>query len=678
MMTQQIIKRFIQAGAMAITMLVALPACTDDHFEIQDGSKGDGLNNATLTLWQQIQARPDLSKFANLLERTPYFKDEKHPIAGYTFKDVLSNNQVLTVFAPNNDAISDTEFAEYEELLGRRPYDVYLRLIGNHIVRNNYVATGVGVEDIIMINNKKATFDRAEHKLKDLTLKEINIPAINGTLHTLAEQSPFAYNVYEYLRANDLKYPELNKWLAAHDTIYFNASASAEFGSNPETGEPIYVDSVYTRYNSLYSMSYEPAGVDWEMSHKGFGFVNLENEDSLWAMVLPSNAAWLAMTEKMKPWYVYAPKYFDMTLVDAMLKDDGTAKKNMVRDMTGIVDTLWKDAIAMDISSPLTFNVRTQPRTSTQTEAWTVEKFKEAKMSKMFNNRKDSFTVAERVKTTEDSEDVKAKLFGTGEPVEVSNGLIYPVDSWNFFDTYGAMDVEVKVAPTSVFQSGRYNLTSSEQKNTSVYQYVNKYNVLSFNSGTSLLANEKGYGRVSEDYFCYVSNDNASSSITLKLKDWERNHDILSGVDYEIGLVMVPTFYRYDKDSIYDPLLGYFETYKRLYDPESGLEDPDEYLKRYYKTDSLQIRFSYVDENGTEKSTGKNDYNVYYGGNKVDTVWIEKDGVKSTIKFPVSYKNLKYAYPTMSITALYNSAAKKRGHVPDFCIDRVILKAKKE
>ena len=103
-----------------MALMVAIPACTDEHFDVQDGNTGDPLSNATLTLWQQLESKPELSKFASIVAKTPVFKDETHPIAGYTFKDVLNSNQVLTVFAPTNEAFTDAEMLEYENLLPTR------------------------------------------------------------------------------------------------------------------------------------------------------------------------------------------------------------------------------------------------------------------------------------------------------------------------------------------------------------------------------------------------------------------------------------------------------------------------------------------------------------------------------------------------------------------------------
>lgn len=82
-MAKKKIFRLIQAGFAAVVLAMTLPACTDDHFDVKEG---DGMDaNATKTLWEQIEARrnKDLSRFATIVEKTPYFKDEAHK----AFKD---------------------------------------------------------------------------------------------------------------------------------------------------------------------------------------------------------------------------------------------------------------------------------------------------------------------------------------------------------------------------------------------------------------------------------------------------------------------------------------------------------------------------------------------------------------------------------------------------------------
>ena len=640
-MIQRRIKRCIQTGIVGAAMIALLPACTDDHFDVQNGG-GIG-ENATLTLWEQLKANRELSNFASIVEKTPAFKDEKHPIENYTFKDVLNSNQILTVFAPTNDAFTDADRHYYDSLVLVRPYDVFLRLVGNHITHNRYAATGTnpnGVpEKLVMANNKKATFDREAKKLKEVTLLKSNINATNGVLHTLGELSPFAYNVYEYIRAYDAQYRHINDWLEKHDTLYFNSSLSAEAGSNPETGEPVYVDSVYSRYNSLYNYSYSPASEDWVMPHKGLG-ANIEAEDSIWAVILPSDAAWEEAYQKMESWYTYADTYFDKTKESSLVKDNPTAKKDMILTVT---DSLKDIAFSMDMVSPLAFNVRMQKRIPEQPTFWTVETFLQYELKKLFDTRSDTFTVDQKA-----TEDVKPLLFDGQQPVTVSNGIVYPVDHWNYVKTYGYKDVEVKVNPGSIFQHVRYNLTTQEQKERT---YNADYEVISFNSETSKLANDSALGRVSKNTFMTFSRSQLQPTVELELRGNDADQQVLSNVPYDIYVVMVPDFYRVDPDSIIAVTPG---------------EDP-------VKKNKMQVIVNYLGEDGKEVQTPATDLKFEYDGQKVDTIYV------GTITFPYSYRNLQKSYPTIIIKSQsINSTMRKEGYQTTFSLDRVILRAKED
>ena len=393
----------IRSSLLGAAFAVTFTACEDDHFTVNDG--GGAGANATLTLWQQIQKKPELSRFREIAEKTPYFKDEGHVVKGYTFANVLDGTQNLTVFAPTNTALSEAEYQGYMTMLQGSTsdqYDVFLRLIGNHITRNRYSATGTGQEDLVMINGKRATFDHAAKTFKDIQLAEVNIPATNGTLHTMNTLSPFAYNIYEYIKANPGEYGKVREWLMSFDTLYFDSYASAEGGSD-SYGNPIYVDSIYSRENSLFGFQYSKRGEEWIMIIKGLNG-NIEREDSIWAMALPTDLAWNAAWEAMKDNYDYSELY-----IDKEKEDQG----NSGQTFGGSADSLRTLGLSMDLVAPLLFNARLQLETTTHSGFWTAEQFKQAPMNKLFNARQDTFTVDYAA-----TRDVKELLFdGNNRPV---------------------------------------------------------------------------------------------------------------------------------------------------------------------------------------------------------------------------------------------------------------------
>lgn len=634
-----ILKKFtkvILIGVWCFTT-AAFTSCVDDHFDIADDPADDGI--ATQTLWELISNDASLSNFAKIAAMTPAFKDEKHPIQGYTFKDVFSGQQVLTVFAPDNDAFTSADVLEYEALIKSSPYDAFLRLVGNHVTRGRYVATGMNpegkAERIIFINNKQGIFDRVAKTIKDVPLKNANLKATNGVLHVIGEQIPFAYNIFEYIRAMK-GYDKINNWISQHDTLYFNADLSAIAGTNPETGEPIYVDSVYSRSNTLYLYRYEPQSVEWVMPHKGIA-ANIEQEDSIWAMVLPSDAAWEEAAQTMQPWYTYANEYYDMEKEDAKILDETKATHTMLT----VSDTIQEAAISMDIVSPLVFNVRMQRRIPEQTDFWTVESFLKHKITKLFNTRTDTFIVDKNMTT-----DVRELLCEGKDPIEVSNGLIYPVNHWNFRKTYEALNVEVKAHRGSIFQNGRYNLTSAEQ-NDGKHTYFGNYTQYSVDNTSALV---QKYGIVSKNgSFLNFNRTSGRPKATFKLMGTDADQQVLSGIDYQIGIVMVPDFY-------------------------ISLSDPEEYPDAVKKS-SLQASITYTNtQKGGEKTWSSKAFD--YDGERVDTIWLE-DSKGDVIQFPFSYRNLSKAYPYLTIESRnITQKMEREGYQRSFSIDKIILRPK--
>lgn len=657
-MARKKVIRFIQAAFMVAAVVAAIPACTDDHFDVRDNAGEEGAN-ATQTIWEQIQANPQLSKFATLVEKTPYFKDETHPISKadgtpYTFKDVLNGTQILTVFAPTNNAISDEE---YQELLGKcttDPYDVYLRIVGNHITKNRYTATGTGDEKLVMVNGKKAYFSRDRKlisgtQLSAATASQLiplmqgyyNIPAVNGTLHVIDQQLPFHYNIYQYIKQHAEQFDSLRTWLISHDTIYFIPSLSVENGSD-ENGNPVYVDSFYTRSNTLYSFrTGSTTGVEWLMDLKGFSG-NIEAEDSVWGMILPTDEAWRNAVDTYKKYYNYAPKYFN--------KYEQDTNPDATEEFVVNPDSIIRLAMNMDIASMLLFNIRQQPRTPQHPGYWTAEEFERASMFKMFNTRRDTFTIAKEVSYMRDTipatkwvvdsaANVKALLTDNATPIAVSNGLLYPVNNWNFFKPFKSKDVEIKVSGLSIFQQTEMGITEVEYR--------------SFPNANSALVTDSLLGAVSEDYF-YKFSSTGDATVQFKLRDQDMDHDIMSGVKYRIGFVMVPDFYFWSTDQIIPGT-------------------------KYKHKFTVTIKHLKGDKNGkiTDSETDFRNKPFEYDGERVDTIWLadSKTGEDILYESNFSYKNLTRSYPVMTLKCSANPNDQKNGYNSDFCIDRIIFRA---
>lgn len=620
------IYRFICAALIGGAVGFGLPACTDDHFDVNDG--GEVGANATLTLWEQISARPELSNFARVLEKTPCFKDETHIMkhddgSAYTFKDVLSGTQTLTVFAPTNDAFDQSARDKVLALIETQPYDAFLQMAGNHIVRYSRPTTGDGVIDMVTINGKRAVMDRDKNTFKNVRLLTSDIMATNGTLHTIGTVLPFNYNLYELIKV-DPRFTEMKAWLTEHDTIYFDEDRSAAGGTDMD-GNPIYVDSIYTSINTLFFMDYEEPNGNWIMPHKGYR-ANFRAEDSIWAVVLPTDAAWQEAYERIADYYVYSPYYTDKSDEDGLTTNSALAKYFSLGGKEG-ADSLSKLSRRMDLASSGIFNLRLQPRKFSG--FWTKEKFlAAAEMPQMFNTRRDTFEVNDGL-----SGDVRVSLFQGTQPEDISNGIVYPVNYWSLMDDDASFVVEAEADYRHVFQASNMGTTT--------------YSTMRFDNA-SPLAVDSMLGPVSESNFMYVTAGNSTPSITFKLIDYKYDRQIVSNMEYEVFVVMVPDFYRIDKDSItgtaYKNSLQANIFYNSGKSPVSN---------KIAETKSPAMKFEYE-------------------GKKVEEISI------GTIMFEYSYKNMQKSYPTITITSVAKPSDLRKGYQNSFNIDRIILRPKKD
>ena len=161
--------------------------------------------------------------------------------------------------------------------------------------------------------------------------------------------------------------------MVAQDTTYFFKEASIE-GLPDENGNPTYVDSVYVTSNMLFerrSYTNERGGEIWQTPKKGFN-ARINNEDSVFVMLMPTDAAWNAAYEKLKSAYNYATVYDD--------KSKGDAGSSTSLPLNGALDadSMQRQNIAVDLVAPLVFNIHKQPKRG-GSEMWTLDMFKSDK-----------------------------------------------------------------------------------------------------------------------------------------------------------------------------------------------------------------------------------------------------------------------------------------------------------
>lgn len=637
--------KYIGALALGVAIL-AVPGCSDDHFDVTYNDDPSGVGIPTKSLWELIKENPKLSKFKNIVEKAQYWKDDTHPVKDYTYANVLQEGQIATVWAPENDNFPDSEYQKWLDMCETEGYNVQQQFIGNHIAlwRNN-ISSPDSVR-IKMINGKNMIFDKrdtANCTIQDIPVDVKNIAATNGTLHTIKGTTPFHYNFYEYLKFNP-SLPLMSQYVVSKDTTEFFKDASIE-GLPDKDGNPSYVDSVYRTSNILFeSNKYTPkSGAEtWDIAQECFG-ARINVEDSAFIMILPTDEAWTKAKQKLAPYYKYPNKYED--------KDKGDVGTTAYRDIKD-PDSLANMSMEMDITSPLVFNLNKQPKVGEN--KWTFEEFLENKgaTAKYLLN-----TYGDTLRNITDSTYNwdKTSIFN-GTPREMSNGYAYEANEWAFPKAFYCPDIEVEISESSFFYTSH----------TTYYKVGTDTKTIGFNNGTFSYIADK-YGYVSNNNFFYLTGTgptaNPHAEIKLKGRLYStsplvvKEAEVMSG-KYDIYVVMVPDWYR--------RISGDGKINNVYYD-ENYVDSVSDKNKMSF---TYQIRYCANAANGKDAITKKSAV-VNYAGNKVDTILIEKD-----FEFPYSYKNLRYSYPTLVIDGGTTKTSAKDGYIYTLCIDRVILKSK--
>ena len=372
-------------------------------------------------------------------------------------------------------------------------------------------------------------------------------------------------------------------------------------------------------------------------------FARINQEDSAFIMVLPTDEAWTKAKQKLASLYKYPSKYED--------KVKGNQGSSVIREIKD-PDSLANMSMNMDITAPLVFNVNRQPKVGGK--LWTLEDFidnKGATAEYLLNTYGDTL----RNTATWD----KTSLFN-GNLIKMSNGYAYEVSTWAYPRDLYQPDIEVEVDYSSFYNTS----------NTSTYYKAgSETKSISFSNSTYAdIANK--YGHVSHNNFYYIAAPGPTSTPHVEIKltgnlpstspvvtRWQEA-DVMSG-KYDVKVVMVPYWYS-------------------LVPNEDGIIKSEFYDEHYIDSIAAitkmsftgQLRYNNNDSKGKDATTKKSAV-IEYNSLKVDTLTVFED-----FEFPYSYKNLTYSYPTLIIDGATKSASAKKGFIYHLYIDRVILKSK--
>lgn len=244
-------KRYNKGIICLLTGAAVFAACQDDwdaHYNL-NGSVPQ------VSLMDLLRSDASLSVFTQIVKETGV-------------DSLLVSSQTYTVWAPVNDALADVDMTDHEALV---------RLVSNHVARySNPTSTEPG-KYIYMLNGKRMAYDNSG-MFNSTPIESGDERAVNGVLHKMADTIPYRYNLMEYLSVN----PEYSKVYE-----FINRFVEKRYDASASSG----TDSVFVDYNPmLYNRSY--------------GIGHIDNEDSLYTMILPNNDAWDKAYAHISPYFV--------------------------------------------------------------------------------------------------------------------------------------------------------------------------------------------------------------------------------------------------------------------------------------------------------------------------------------------------------------------------------------
>lgn len=495
---KSIYQNTVKAGLLGAAVLLGFTACTDDHFDIQP-STVSGSN----TIWQNVEANADLDSVAMILRRCKVMKSQTDKSAKQTYAELLATSQQLTAWLPKNGTFNAKQYLDEldsaavlrakDEMAGTRAeYDVANRFARNHIARFNY-ESNMGEQRIALMNSKIVNYNAGEGTFNGVKLDaaNANILSSNGMLHVLDGESQFAYNIFERLQV-DSRFAKIYGDIDKYNVYTFSSSSSTQ-GSMNHNGSMEYVDSVWSRTNSLMT--------DARLTY-------LTDEDSLYVSVIPTDAAYEAARQKIHGLFKYAKNY--NYAWDASKRDWTNKGTNALKFNT---DSLTTYNVTSRILSASSFSVGYNsegPVTTSNPQAFlnhvlTADSLNSNASLVIYNKDKGNVNPIFDGQTADDA-------------IKASNGYIFAVDNYNYDPSY------------SFIQKMNINGHNTSQVTGSTSEQAQYVTLNNENQNAEVNVDALGVDNV---YYYFPVSGNSQLNIDFKL------NNVLS-TKYKISIVLLP------------------------------------------------------------------------------------------------------------------------------------------
>ena len=579
--------KWLKSGLLGTLALLGLNACSDDHFDISPST-------AKESLWTQIASNPGLDSLKQILERTTFTLDEYSPTSEVlTYDKLLQSAQTFTVWAPKDGTYNAQYWLDMLNTEGGNR-QVEKQFVRNHIARYNF--SGVNGGDTIrvtMLNSKVNEYNLIDNTFKDVAIEGATQPASNGSLHVLSGEAAVDPNLYEVIEVAE-GLDSLYNFLHEDDTLMFNQGASTP-GATVD-GEVQYVDSVFHISNTI------------------IGSLNSwQNEDSVMLGVLPSNEAWEEALAKVSKYFNYKESYPYRNAGSTQILYNSF-------NVDSMRDVRMKNVILSNVITSLG-----QQPTYDETQS-SLEYFKN------WISSTDSLVRGGYASLDNPNiyQPYLSQIFDGGEPMEVSNGLAYIVNTYNYLPSK-SWHTTIRVEAESTYWQNVNGFASAAKENSESLYYGQAVDLTSLNRNDSV----KGY--VSNNSFRYFPGSSSASQPTVSFKI----PNIQSG-KYDIYVVMVPLNMNLPNQ-------------------------PDSVTKR--NRFEATLTYDYNDRTGrdlTAEAVNELDGSGYFEtrAGVVDTILLFRD-----FEFPYAFQGAEPSYPMIELKSVIRTAQQRADFDPALYID---------
>ena len=269
----------VRIAVVACSALVAV-SCTDylDYNTVPEATNPA----ADKTLWENISENENLTDFAAVLKRLGY-------------DEVLNASHTYTVWAPQNGSFSLEELDQMDSTKVERQF------LKNAIADFAHREADINDTVVYMLNGKLVKFSNKNTDMLAFDGKDIlpnaanpavfNYPSTNGLLYITSAPATFRYNGYEYLRESEDMPSMMGAYVEHYESRVLDEANSVK-GAIID-GVQHYDDSVIIVSNILTDRMLR---------------AQLDNEDSLYTVLIPTDTAWNRAYGKIASYYNFVEK----------------------------------------------------------------------------------------------------------------------------------------------------------------------------------------------------------------------------------------------------------------------------------------------------------------------------------------------------------------------------------